>query len=266
MFGKELELFQRSERSIWTDEYISKELLKCHLDESTEGASRSSEKREQILNFISENIKPNSKILDLGCGPGLLDFELGKLDHKILGVDFNIESISYANKNKKLDNIEYLYENYLTQDFDGKYDVILMIYCDFGALIPSEQKIILKKIYNLLSDNGVFIFDVFETSNKSKPTCNCKKWNFSKGNDFWNKEPYLILEEVKIFKNENAVGNRYFVIDQKNGTKKEFILWNQYYDKASISNFLLKDKFKVKNIKLDLLGKNDVMFLVAEKR
>ena len=76
----------------------------------------------------------------------------------------------------------------------------------------------------------------------------------------------MILEEVKIFKNENAVGNRYFVIDQKNGTKKEFILWNQYYDKASISNFLLKDKFKVKNIKLDLLGKNDVMFLVAEKR
>ena len=34
-------IVQRSKESIWTDKYISKELLKCHLDESTEGASRS---------------------------------------------------------------------------------------------------------------------------------------------------------------------------------------------------------------------------------
>lgn len=265
MFGKDLELFQKSKESIWTDKYISKELLKCHLDESTEGASRSTKKRENILNFISKNIKPNSKILDLGCGPGLFDFELGKLGHKILGVDFNIESINYANKNKKLDNIKYVYENYLEKDFNGKYDVILMIYCDFGALIPSEQKILLRKIYNLLSDNGVFIFDVFETSNKLKPTCNYKKWNFFKGNDFWNKKPYLLLEEVKIFENENAVGNRYFVIDQNTGAKKEFILWNQYYNKVSIDSFLLENRFKVKNIKLDLLDNDDVMFLVSEK-
>lgn len=186
MFLKKLELFERSKASIWTDKYISKELLKCHLDEFSDGASRTPEKREKIINFLKENIKPRSKILDLGCGPGLIDFELGKLGHNILGIDFNIESINYANKNKKLENIEYMFKNYLTEDLKGKYDVVLMIYCDFGALIPEEQKILLEKIHDLLTDDGIFIFDVFKTSdqNYKKSKKNFKRWNFLNGNDF----------------------------------------------------------------------------------
>ncbi len=265
MFGRELELFQRNETSIWTDEYISKELLKCHLDETTEGASRSAQKRNKIVDFINQSIKPHSKILDLGCGPGLMDAELAKLGHKVLGADFNIESINYANKNMKLSGTKYLYKNYLTEDFDGKYDVILMIYCDFGALIPSEQKILLKKIHNLLTDDGVFIFDVFETSCTHKPLQNSTKWSFSNGNDFWCKEPYLLLEEVKVFDGQNAVGERYFVIEQGSFKQKEFILWNQYYTKTTICNLLSENKFKIKKINFDLLDKNNVMFLISEK-
>lgn len=266
MFLKELQLFERSKASIWTDEYISKELLKCHLDEFSDGASRKPEKREKIINFLKENIKPRSKILDLGCGPGLIDFEFGKLGHDILGIDFNIESINYANKNKKLENIEYIYKNYLTEDLKGKFDVILMIYCDFGALVPKEQRILLKKIHNLLTDDGIFIFDVFKTSafNAQKSSKSFKCWAFSNGNDFWNKDPYLFLEESKVFKNENAVGRRYFVVDQNNKSK-EFILWDQYYDKNSIENLLLENKFKIKKIKNNLFDNEDTMFIISEK-
>jgi 2-polyprenyl-3-methyl-5-hydroxy-6-metoxy-1,4-benzoquinol methylase len=77
MFDKELKLFQRSNETIWTDEYIGKNLLEAHLDESGDGASRRKEFREEIINWINSIIKPNSKILDLGCGPGLYSYELG---------------------------------------------------------------------------------------------------------------------------------------------------------------------------------------------
>lgn len=266
MFLKDLQLFERSKASIWTDKYISKELLKCHLYEFSDGASRTAEKREKIINFLKENLNSGSKILDLGCGPGLIDFELGKLRYKILGIDFNVESIDYAIKNKKLENIEYIYKNYLTEDLKGKFDVILMIYCDFGALIPKEQKILLKKIHDLLADDGLFIFDVFKISDHGykKSNKNFKRWDFSNGKDFWNKDPYLFLEESKVFKNENAVGRRYFVMDQNN-TRKEFILWDQYYDKNSIENLLLENKFKIKKMKNNLLDNEDTMFIISEK-
>ena len=267
MFGEELKLFERSKSSIWTDEHISKELLKCHLDDFSDGASRKPEKREKILNFLRENIKPRSKILDLGCGPGLIDFELGKMGHEILGVDFNIESINYASNNKKLENIEYKYKNYLTEKLDGKYDVVLMIYCDFGALIPDEQKILLEKIHNLLKDDGIFIFDVFKSSeiDDNKSIKSFKRWDFLTGDDFWNKEAYLFLEETKVFKKENAVGRRYFIIDQNTEKRKDFILWDQYYDKNSIEKVLLENKFKIKNINCTLLGSENAMFIISEK-
>ena len=265
MFEEKLNLFQRNNYSIWTDKYISKQLLKCHLDDSVDGASRSFNKRTKILNFINQNIDPESKILDLGCGPGLIDFELGKLGHKILGVDFNMESVDYANQNKKLKNIEYVYKNYLTEDLKEKYDVILMIYCDFGALIPSEQKVLLNKIYNLLTDNGVFIFDVFKLSCVKESVKSFKDWNFSNGNDFWNKDPYLLLEEVEFFEKENTIGRRYFIIDQKNNEVKEFILWDQYYDKNSVNKLLLENKFKIKKTNDHLLSDENSMFIISEK-
>ena len=264
MFSKKLKLFQKNENSIWTDEHISKELLKCHLNDFTDGASRKLTKRNKILEFINNSIKKNSNILDLGCGPGLFDFELSKLGHKILGVDFNIESINYAIKNKKSKNIEYRYENYLESIFTEKYDAILMIYCDFGALIPSEQTILLKNVYNALKNDGVFIFDVFKTElKKSRTPLNC--WNISDGNDFWCKDPYLLLQEIKIFNNENAVGERYFVINQKKSTTKEFILWNQYYNKNSIKKLMLENKFNIIDINENLIANENSIFITAKK-
>ncbi|MCL2472498.1 MAG: hypothetical protein FWF26_02365 [Treponema sp.] len=93
MYSDELKLYQRSLESIWTDDYISKSLLSAHLDESNDDASRKYENRIKIENLINKNVKTNSKIIDLGCGPGLYSFELGKLGHRVLGVDFNKKSI-----------------------------------------------------------------------------------------------------------------------------------------------------------------------------
>ena len=99
--------------SIWTDEYICKSLLKAHLDESTDAASRKLSRRIEIINWINARIRANSKIIDFGCGPGLYAYELGKMGHNVLGIDFNIESINYAKNNKSIDGIvEYLYSNY----------------------------------------------------------------------------------------------------------------------------------------------------------
>ena len=50
--------------------------------------------------------------------------------------------------------------NYLNTEFTEKYDLILLIYCDFCALSPEERKILLKKIFYTLKEDGYFLFDV----------------------------------------------------------------------------------------------------------
>jgi SAM-dependent methyltransferase len=267
MYDNQLKLFQRSKDAIWTDEHISKSLLSAHFDESNDGASRRSDRRVDIINWIHRRIDPHSKIIDLGCGPGLYAYELGTLGHNVLGVDFNKESINYALENKRINGfVEYKHCNYLEGSIEGNYSAAMMIYCDFGALIPDEQKLLLKKVYNLLDDNGIFIFDVFG-KNELKNQLEKRSWHISTGNDFWSKEPYLYMEETKIFDNENASGRRYYLIDQATGKIKEFILWDQYYDEDTINEFMSKNGFEI--IKIDkgvVTYKEETLFIMAKKK
>ena len=267
MYINELEPFQRCNETIWTDEYISKSLLKAHLDESTDGASRKPEKRTKIVNWINQKVEPNSKIIDLGCGPGLYSYELASLGHKVMGIDFNKASYNYANDNKIIkDLIEYKYGNYLKDKIFRKYNIAMMIYCDFGALIPNEQVFILKMLKNILENDGIWIFDIFGISVMEKIR-NKRHWNISQGNDFWSSEPYLLMEETKVFESHNTIGTRYYLIDQKTGKIKEYILWDQYYDENSIQKLMLENGFEIQEINKNLFkNKEEALFIKAKKK
>jgi SAM-dependent methyltransferase len=267
MYINELELFQRSNETIWTDEHINKSLLKAHLDESTDGASRKSETRTKIVNWINQKIEPNSKIIDLGCGPGLYSYELASLGHKIMGIDFNKASYNYANDNKTIRGlIEYKYGNYLKDKIIGKYNIAMMIYCDFGALVPNEQIFLLKMLKNILKDDGIWIFDIFGISVMEKIQGK-RYWNISEGNDFWSIKPYFSLEETKVFKTNNAIGTRYYLVDQKTGKIKEYILWDQYYDENSIQKLMFENGFEIIEINKNLVkNKEETLFIKAKKK
>ncbi len=266
MFENELALFQRSREAIWTDEYISKNLLAAHLDESYNGASRKEDLRIDTINWINTIITPHSRIIDLGCGPGLYTYELGKNGHTVLGLDFSRESIEYARKNKQVNgSVEYTWGNYLEDDIAGIYDAAIMIWCDFGALIPGEQEILLKKIKNVLTGKGVFIFDVFGEGLTAKKR-ERRSWNISGGNDFWSSEPYFLLEEIKHFEKAHAVGTRDYVITQNSPEIHEYIMWDQYYNRNSITKLMEDNGFKIKQINREVIKSkdDDVLFVVAE--
>lgn len=267
MYDNELKLFQRSGASIWTDAHISKSMLAAHLDESSDAASRKSSCRIATVNWINSQINPHSKIIDLGCGPGLYAYELGKLGHAVTGIDFNQASINYAKNNNGLqDVVEYKYSNYLKDSLTGKYNAAMMIYCDFGALIPEEQKTLLEKISALLTADGIFIFDVLgkgELKNKKDK----RDWRLSDGADFWSNAPYLLAEETKLFAKENALGTRYFLIDQLTGVPKEYIIWEQYYDENSMAELLAKNGFEIVEINRELIKyKEETLLVVARKK
>jgi len=267
LYNNELKLFQRSGEGLWTDKHISKSMLDAHLDESFDGASRTIQKRTEILNWINNNIKPQSKILDLGCGPGLYAYELGRLGHNVFGIDINNASVDYAQENKSIKGIvEYKYSNYLQDTIEGRYNVAMMIYCDFGALIPNEQKTLLKKLDVILENDGIFVFDVFGKEEMKKQE-EKRNWYISNGGDFWSKEPCFYMEEKKIFENECTLGTRHFLLNQINHETKEFILWDQYYDEVSIKKLLLENGFETIEVNNDLMKNNEnTLFIMAKKK
>jgi len=185
-----------------------------------------------------------------------------------LGLYINKASLDYAQKNKSINGVvEYKYCNYIKDPIERKFDVAIMVYYDFGVLIPNEQKLLLKKLFTLLENDGFFIFDVYEKEQIKKKS-EYRNWYISQGGDFWSKEPYFLMEETKVFPNENTWLDRHYLINQMNNEIKECIIWEQCYDNDSIKNLLLENNFETKEIETNIIENNEEksLFVIAKKK
>ena len=187
-------LYEKGTSVMWTDPYISKQLLDFHINPNHDIASRSQNKIINISNWIlGKANKSKMKILDLGCGPGRYAEFLAHKGHAVTGVDFSKNSIQYAlQQSKKKDlNITYLNQNYLDLNFDNDFDLVILIYLDFCVLIPEERNKVLEVVHKALKKGGLFICDIVNEKNIDKKTIP-QSWEVQK-NGFWKNTPYIAL-------------------------------------------------------------------------
>ena len=252
-------LYEKGNAVMWTDKHISQQLLHVHLNSEVDLGSRKPETIDKTLDWIlanSENKQLN--ILDLGCGPGLYSEKLAEKGHNVTGVDFSANSIEYAKKtakNKKL-KINYLQENYLNLDLEeNSFDLVILIFTDFGPLLPDEREQLLLNIKRVLKPNGVFIFDVLNDKNienKISP----KNWETA-SEGFWKNEPYLALSESFVYKENKVVLYQHIVVDtQENLSVYRF--WTHFFSHSDLSEILQEHSFINLSFYEDVLPKGDL--------
>ncbi|WDV47773.1 class I SAM-dependent methyltransferase [Clostridiaceae bacterium M8S5] len=228
---------------MWTDEHISKELLKVHLDKNSNLASRTKKNIQKTIEFILREFDKNSgDILDLGCGPGLYTERLAMKGYNVTGLDFSNNSINHAIKSakeKELD-IKYIQEDYLKMDFKEQFDLIIIIFCDFGALSVSDREKLLDNIYKALKPGGILIFDAL--NEKALTNMELKKnWTVSSGG-FWQANPYISLSNTSHFEDVKVLLDEHIVIDEENNYKI-YRFWNHYFDEKDIEQMAIKSNF-----------------------
>ena len=126
------------------------------------------------LEFLAETdlIKPNDKILEIGCGIGSVVFELSKQGYDITGTDISREAIAYGLK--KYGNIKLEVQPAETLSFENEtFDVVLSF--DLFEHIAQVDKHV-SEVFRVLRTGGYYLFQtpnkysnvIFETlSNKS---------------------------------------------------------------------------------------------------
>ena len=221
-------------QALWNDEHISKGMLEAHLSPTWDAASRNHKFIEQSIHWIATIAPPRqySKLLDLGCGPGLYAEGFAKVGYLVTGVDFSKRSIDYATHQTKLNksNIQYHYQNYLTMDYLEEFDVITLIYCDYAPLSKSDRMTLLKKVYQALKPNGVFIFDVFTSKMRKEEI---QTWQYHKEGGFFFEKPHLLLEATYQYDNPDKTELHQHIVVTENEVKC-YVGQNHYFTKKEL--------------------------------
>lgn len=236
-------LYEKGNAVMWTDPHISKQLLEVHLSEHTDLASRKNETIKSTVDWVLSHCKDEAlKILDLGCGPGLYSEMLAKLGHHVTGVDFSQNSIEYARKKAESKNlqIKYLNKDYTKLELpENQFDLVILVYTDFGPLLPGERELLLKKIKTVLKPGGLFIFDVLNDKNISSKV-SPKNWEASE-KGFWSENPYLALSESFLYEEEKVVLYQHIISDD--GNTKVYRFWNHFFSETDVKTILEKNGF-----------------------
>ena len=120
-----------------------------------------------ILNQINNRNIKNLKILDVGCGGGIICEPLARLGAKVTGIDFapnNIIAAKIHSKKNKL-KINYINKDIEKSKLNEKFDIILM----FEVLEHLDNwKKTIKKIKKNLNKNGLIIISTINRNLLSK--------------------------------------------------------------------------------------------------
>jgi cyclopropane fatty-acyl-phospholipid synthase-like methyltransferase len=251
---KPFEFYTASE--LWTDEYTSAQMLTFHLNEDVDLSSRKMAFIDKSVDWLVSHlgITTGVSVIDFGCGPGLYTSRLAITGADVTGIDFSARSIEYARDQARtmgLD-IKYLNQNYLDFTTDIQFDVVLMIFCDFCALSPTQREIMLGKFHSILKPGGRMVLDVRSLSAFDQRG-ETSHYEMNLLNGFWSPEPYYGFLNTFKYGEEKVTLDKYTIVGRT--TSKNIYNWLQYFSVESLTKEFRKAGLAVAEVYSDVAGK-----------
>jgi len=240
---------------LWTDEHTSKQMLSFHLNEAIDVSSRNAEFINRSVEWIASefNIGRGSKVADFGCGPGLYAKRLAKRGASVMGIDFSERSIEYAKEDAAREqlNINYVNQNYLEFKTEDRFDLVLMIMCDFCALSPTQRKGILSKFYKISRPSGSVLLDVYSLSAFEQRE-EAAAYEINQLNGFWSPNKYYGFLNTFKYDKEKVVLDKYTIIEPER--TRQVYNWLQHFAPEDLEREFIEAGFFVKGLYSDVAG------------
>lgn len=119
---------------------------------------------EYIEKIIEKEGTKVQNILELACGTGNLTIPLTKKNYDIAGIDISEEMLGVAREKAEKEGVELvlLQQDIAELDFDITNLDCVLCACDGFNYITYDEDLesVFKKTYELLKENGLFIFDI----------------------------------------------------------------------------------------------------------
>ncbi len=256
---------------LWTDEHTSKQMLSFHLNEEIDVSSRNTAFIDRSVQWIASqfNVGTGPKIADFGCGPGLYSTRLAKREADVTGIDFSKRSIQYAQEvaNREGLSIHYVNQNYLEYETDERFDLILMIMCDFCVLSPFQRKKMLDKFHTYLVSGGSVLLDAYSLK-AFEQIEETAIYQANLLNGFWSPKKYYGFLNTFKYEGEKVVLDKYTLIEADR--TRTVYNWLQYFSPEALEREFVESGLAIEKIYSDVAGspfdvKSKEFAIVAEK-
>lgn len=188
---------------------------------------------EKIIEYTKIS---NCEILDVCCGMGRHSQHFNKLGHNVSGLDGDSYLISIARDNakKQLLKIEYICNNFLEQQFEQSFDLVICLWNSFGFESSRRTNdLFLKKLCSLVS-NGSYLVLSFA----------CKEVILSRFTPYNQKQcGTLIREKFKKLNSGNNIYETNWVFEKNNSIISRFSTKQHLYSVNEIIHLLEDNNF-----------------------
>jgi SAM-dependent methyltransferase len=257
----------------WNDPELSQRMLLEHLSQFNDAASRRKSIIKKHVQFIHTEIltKKPSRILDLGCGPGLYSIRLAKLGHTCVGIDFAPAAVEFAQETASSENVNCTFklEDFTRADYGNNYDLVIMVFSELNTLALGEIKEILRRSFQSLVKGGKLLievpsFDAVYQIGNQPPI-----W-YSEESGVFSEEPYICLTESFWDESTSTAVERYYVIPESGGPVVEFINRTRAFEESDYQEMMLDAGFSSVSFFPSLTGEEQqqldgMVVVLAEK-
>jgi SAM-dependent methyltransferase len=261
------------EKIPWNEPGFSRRMLREHLSQEHDWASRRSPTIQQHIDWIHRQVLHNqpSRILDLGCGPGLYSSRLAQLGHACTGLDFSPASIEYARDcaHKAGLNCSYRLEDVRQADFGLEYDLALFIYGEFNVFCPTDSALILQKCHAALQPGASLLLEVHEYEVVRRMGLASASW-YSSDAGLFSDRPHFCLQENFWDAVQSVATLRYIILDAQTARVTRYASSTQAYTRPQYLELLNSAGFKEIEFFPSLSGGNDLsqpdLFVILAKK
>jgi SAM-dependent methyltransferase len=239
------EPWSEGEKIPWNEPSFSARMLKEHLNQQHDAASRRSDKIDKHIAWIHGCVlqQKRVKVLDLGCGPGLYTQRLTQLGHECVGIDFSPASIAYAAANEAdREEQEQVRSTYLLQDireadYGNGYGLVMLIFGEFNVFSPGDAKAILCKAHTALDPGGALLIEPQTESSIFQEGNSPRSW-YSSPSGLFSDKPHICLTENFWDETSKTTSIRYWIINATTGQIARYSSTTQAYSQEELQSML----------------------------
>ncbi|MDT0270672.1 class I SAM-dependent methyltransferase [Streptomyces sp. DSM 44915] len=240
---------------LWCDPHISGRMLAAHLDPLVDLSSYRAEYLERVLAWLVDrfDIAAGPRVADFGCGPGLYTNRLARAGAIVTGLDLSARSLDHAGAAARAAglSVRYLRQDYLAYRDDARYDLVIMVMRDYGALSPDGRRALLDTVRRHLDAGGSFVFDV-DSAAAFAEVRERATYAPSLMDGFWSDRPYFGFLNTHRYERARVSLDRYEIVEA--GRRRTFYNWVRYFTPDELVGELTAAGFEAVEVVGDLTG------------